>query len=526
MEIRPRQWNIRHWGFDLVAVPVGALLPLSLAPFNFWLLGILAATLLAFLLNGLLGGRGYLRAFLFGVGMYGVGASWVFRSIYDFGFANLPLALTLTTLFVLGLALVFALPFYIYCRYFTATKAATKTVTNKVNTLAFVSLWTLGEWFRSWFLTGFPWLYLGYAHIDTWLAGWAPVFGVFGVGLLALASGMSIARLILLFLRKSQSPRELLISPLQKIISLTFIFCIWFGGLALTQIEWTQKHSEEGLQIGIVQPNIPQHYKWEPYYFPYVMQTMRDLSRDTWSKVDLLLWPENAIPFFYHEAQPHLEELQLRAEASNTALITGILYDVDTEEERTWYNAIIGLGRAEGTYFKQRLVPFGEYVPMEDWLRGTLRFFNLPHSIISAGKAGQASLHMGGNLVASSVCYEVVYPDLVAEYADAAKLLVTISNDAWFGDSIGPIQHFQMAQMRALENGKYMLRATNNGISGVISPKGKVVSTLPHFEQGTMVEKIHLMDGHTPFSRWASLPIILLCALLFGFCFYNKDQFI
>lgn len=514
MELRAQRWSTRHWSLDLTAILAGALLPLALAPFYLWPLGIIAPALLAFLLVDLPRWRAYLRALLFGLGMYGVGASWVFRSIYDFGFANLALALTLTALFVIGLALVFAVPFYVYGRYFTSAK--------RVNGLAFVILWTLGEWSRSWFLTGFPWLYVGYAHIDTWLAGWAPIGGVFSISFLSVASGVLALKLCVYLSRKQLTPREQLVAPVKKMIASTLLLIIWGGGFTLGQIQWTHKASEQALKVGIVQPNIPQHYKWEPYYYPYIMQTMRDLSRDAWADVDLLLWPENAIPLFYHEANDYLEELHLRADASDTALITGILYDA--EEPRTWYNAIIGLGRAEGTYFKQRLVPFGEYVPMEDLLRGTLRFFNLPHSVISAGQAGQAPLRMGSDIVASSICYEVVYPDLVAEYADTAKLLLTISNDAWFGDSIGPIQHFQMAQMRALENGKYMLRATNNGISGVISDRGKVLATLPHFEQGTLLAEAYLMDGHTPFSRWGSFPIILFCALALALCFYNNDK--
>jgi apolipoprotein N-acyltransferase len=377
-----------------------------------------------------------------------------------------------------------------------------------------------------WFLTGFPWLYLGYAHIDTWLAGWAPVAGVFCLSFLTVCTGLAISELGRFAIRKMNKNRTVAITATQFTetrltkkgfsqascaLSFVFILAFWVSGYFLHAYSWTQKQTETPLKIGIVQPNIPQHYKWEPYYYPYIMQTMRDLSSDAWQKVDLLLWPENAIPLFYHEANDYREELAQRAEASQTALITGILYDAD--EPRTWYNGIIGLGLAEGTYFKQRLVPFGEYVPMEDLLRGTIRFFNLPHSLITGGPAGQAPLKMGESTLASSICYEVVYPDLVAEYADHSALLLTISNDAWFGNSIGPIQHFQMAQMRALENGKYMLRATNNGVSGVISEKGQILSTLPHFEQGTLLQDIYLMQGHTPFSRWKSWPIVFVCML-------------
>lgn len=501
------RWDTSDWRSDLIALIAGALLPFSLAPYDIWPLGIVSSTVLAVMLVGQNGKRGFLRSVLFGLGMYGVGASWVFRSINDFGFAATPLAFTLTALFVIGLALTFALPFFFYCKYLNKTRIGFL--------LGFTCIWVLGEWSRSWFLTGFPWLYLGYAHNSTWLAGWAPIGGIFCLSFFVVFSGITIsdaAHQCANYLRaKTRSANVAIRSKyLSSIALLAAVIVIWLSGWQLHAYEWTTRQNQQALRVSIVQPNIPQPMKWDPFFFPYIMQTLRDLSSQHWNS-DLMLWPENAVPDFFHEADEFLGEIELRAQASNTALITGILYDA--KESDTWYNSIIGLGKAQGTYFKQRLVPFGEYVPMEAQLRGLLEFFDLPNSKISAGKGDQQPLQTDTFQIASSICYEVVYPDLVADYADRAALMLTISNDAWFGKSIGPLQHFQMARMRALENGKYLLRATNTGMSGIISHKGEIIRVLPQFTQTSMEEEVYLMQGSTPFSRWKSWPIILACML-------------
>ncbi len=502
-----RAWLQRHfysksWQADLAAAFSGIILPLALSPLSIWPCSLIAPTILYICLQNATRARCFFRSFLFGLGMYGVGASWVFRSIFDFGFANLGLAIILTALFVCGLALVFAFPFYLYARFLSKNHRSPW-----LQLTAFCAVWVLGEWSRSWFLTGFPWLYVGYAHIDTGRAGWAPIGGVFLLSFLSVFSGLIALQIFKLIMQNSLQLTRIKLAKCGFVI-----IAIWVLGFIFNTISWTKVSEDQGLRVALVQPNIPQPYKWQPYYFPYIMQTMRDLSSDAWSQVDLMLWPENAVPLFYHEADQFLGEMTLRANANNTALITGILYD--DEKPRTWFNSVIGVGAAEGTYFKQRLVPFGEYVPMEDLLRGTLRFFDLPHSLIAAGPKGQAPLKIGEHEIAASICYEVVYPDLVAAYAKSASLLITISNDAWFGDSIGPLQHFQMSQMRALENQKYLLRATNTGVSGIVSDRGQVLARLPQFEQGTLIGEVNLKVGRTPFSLWKSWPIVLICAAL------------
>jgi len=479
------------WRGHLIALLAGAITPFSLAPYNIWPLALLGAGLLSLVLQGLNARASIARAAVFGLGLFGTGASWVFVSIHDYGNSSLPLALALTLLFVAAMALIFALPFYAYGRWFSQRPLGMLA--------AFPALWVLGEWLRSWFLTGFPWLYLGYGHLDTPLAGWAPVGGVFALSLVCVFTAAVLAQLVDGGWRQRHTQ-----------FALALTATLWLGGWGLQQQSWTQPQGDK-LRVGLVQPNIPQEMKWRPDFREPTLARLRTMSAPLWDH-DWVIWSEAAIPMLYHHAGTFLSEMHERAATTNTALITGILYD--DFHERRYYNSVLGLGTALGIYHKQRLVPFGEYVPLESWLRGLIAFFDLPTSIISTGPEQQRPLQIGNLFLSPSICYEVVYPDLVARGATAAHVLLTISNDAWFGDSIGPLQHMEMAQMRSLETGRYMIRATNNGVSGIVAPNGQMTQQTDQFQQQTLSAEIQPMQGRTPFMSWGSWPVVGCAGLL------------
>ena len=268
----------------------------------------------------------------------------------------------------------------------------------------------------------------------------------------------------------------------------------------------------------MIQPDIPQSIKWQAGAFNRIIQTYLDMSSELWG-TDLLIWPEAAIPRLYQNATPLLEQLDEKASQSGTTLITGIPYR-DTEQvasDPRLYNSVIALGTGKGIYFKQHLVPFGEYVPLESLLGDVIELFDLPMSSFSWGPAGQAPLQAGDWSLAPFVCYEVVYPMLVAKDTRRADFILTISNDSWFGRSIGPPQHFEIARMRALENGRYLLRGTNNGISAIVDHRGRVLESAEQFTRTTVRGEAIPMQGHTPFSRTGNTPLIGALLLLFAF---------
>jgi len=478
----------------LLAPLAGALVTLSLAPFDWWPAGIISCALYAYLLCTCSVREGIWRSWLFGLGMFGSGVSWVYVSINVYGGAGPLLAGFLIVLFCAGLSLLFQVSFgWFYVRYVRALPGGML--------VGFPVTWVLAEWLRSWLLTGFPWLYLGYAHIDTPIAGWAPIVGVYGLSFICALTGTC------LFL--AWRSRQAVACATYAVIVIT----LWAGGAVLKPIEWVVKASEKPLKVVIYQPNVPQEHKWDRDWYQPILRQLREASEPYYG-ADILIWPEAAIPNFYQRARGFLDPIARRAAANETTLFTGVPYLV--EEGAGYYNSVVALGQGDGVYHKQHLVPFGEYVPLESWLRGLIAFFDLPMSAFSAGPADQPPLRAGAYRVAPFVCYEVVYPELVARAARRADLLLTVSNDSWFGHSIGPLQHLQMAQMRALENGRYMIRGTNNGVSAIIDQRGQIVARSEQYVEATLTGEVEVMLGNTPFGSFGVIPVIAGCGIALG----------
>ncbi|OUS09816.1 apolipoprotein N-acyltransferase [Gammaproteobacteria bacterium 54_18_T64] len=468
----------------LLALFSGALLPLALAPFSLWPTAVFSTCALCFLCRGH-GIRGvFTLALIFGLGLYGVGASWVYVSIHDYGHATPALAGLLTGLFALGMALVFALPLSLFGLFRHAPPPAIL--------FAFPTLWILGEWFRGWFLTGFPWLNIGYGFIDTWLVGWAPLFGV-----LALSGIAAFGGALLSLIGERKRHRALIDN------SLLILLLIFAGGAYLKIKPWTYP-TDKRLDVALIQADLPLLEKWNDEELKEILVNFKKTNESLLDQ-DLIIWPESALPTLQGNIGGFLGDIDMQMKQHRVGLLTGIPSNIDSGN---YYNAVIALGRASGVYRKRRLVPFGEYVPLEQWLRGAIGFFDLPMSAFSAGAPQQRPIRLGTVQIATAICYEIAYPDLLARDARDANILLTVSNDTWFGDSIGPHQHMQIARMRAVENAKPLLRVTNDGITAIISPRGKVLEELPRFQAGILKTQVAPYSGSSPFSRYGSLPII------------------
>lgn len=472
-----------------LALIAGAALPLSLAPWFYWPVGVASCTLLALLLQRSNGKQAYWLSTLFGFAMFAVGASWVYVSIHVYGNASVPLALLLTGVFVSALAVIFALPFWLYGRFCQHS--------NLARLLGFPAVWVLSEWGMSWILTGFPWVFLGYGHLDTWLAGWAPVTGVWGISWIIAFCGATVA------LRKVAKGSRLY--PAAIVASILF----WLGGFGLNQINWTQS-TEHSISVGLLQPNIAQQQRWDTAHLNKIISNNLKYNEVLWGN-DLIIWPEAAIPQFKHRLEPLLAQLDASARQRGAGMIIGLpSFDFATDR---YYNTVTTLGEASGEYRKQHLVPFGEYLPLDFLLRGLIDFFNLPMSEFASGSADQPLLMAQGHPIGTAICYEIAYPELVRQVSKEAELLLTVSNDTWFGDSLGPLQHLSMAQMRALENSKPLIRATNDGITALVDHRGNLTDTLPQFTSGMLSGKVTPRAGTTPFGILGSWPILLISFL-------------
>lgn len=472
----------------LLALAAGALLPLGMAPYGYWPL-----TLLAIAALGLLWYRSPSAkhsawlGYAFGLGAFGLGVSWVHVSIHVHGQASLPVSVGITLLFVAFLALFYALPGYVLKRYF-----------DRQHPVAFATacacLCLLGDWVRGWIFTGFPWLYVGYSQIDGPLSGYVPILGVYALSALMTFS-LTLAAVTLY--QRQLKWGLLAIAP-------------WLIAPGLQQITWTSPIGSP-LNVALIQANIPQEIKWLPEQRYPTLSLYRELTRIHWDK-DLIIWPETAVPLLRDKAEPFLQRMGDEAQSQATSLVTGI--PSRAAGDRQFYNSILALGAGEGTYHKQRLVPFGEFVPFESLLRGVIAFFDLPMSSFIPGSSEQGPLRVGEYHLFPYICYEIAYADLVWQTAPQADFLVTISNDAWFGRSIGPHQHLEIARMRALESGRDLLRATNTGITAVIDHRGQITAQLPQFERDVLVGQVQARQGATPITRIGLWPWLLLSGLL------------
>ena len=473
--------TLRRLGAPTLALGAGAAFPLGLAPFDFWPLSLVAAGALLWTLQRC-PERPLLTGWLFGVGKYGVGSSWIYVSIHVYGDAPPLLAGFLVAVFVAGMAVFHAGAAWLFVRLRPPGRV--------LAAVAFAALWILTEWLLTWFLTGFPWLFVGYAMLDTPLEALAPVGGVLLVGLGAVLTAACLVQW--------RSRAALVVAALP-----------WLASWLLAGVEWTAP--SDRFRVALVQGNVDQATKWDEASRTEILERYATLSDAVWDR-DIVIWPEAAITLPLHMAEDYLSEMAGRTEG---ALVLGIIIGEWWPDGARWYNGAVSVGDGTGQYHKRRLVPFGDYVPFQSVLRGLIGFFDLPMSRTVPGDFDQPLLRAGRAELALSICYEIAYPELVRASAGAADALVTISNDTWFGASIGPRQHLQIARMRALENGRYVLRATNNGVTAIIGPYGGVAEELPQFEPGVLTGEFVAMAGVTPFGRWGSMTVVgaLLLAL-------------
>ena len=353
--------------------------------------------------------------------------------------------------------------------------------------------WLVVEWLRGWVLTGFPWLSLGYGQVDSPLGALLPVAGVYGVSLLVAVSAVGLA---------------LAASGWRPLAMLVVAALPWIGGALLPQTGWTRPAGEP-LTVTLVQGGVSQDRKWLPQQFRPTLELYRNALLAA-ADSEIVVWPEVAIPALDTRVEPWIEIVAGDLRAGQT-----LLYGILEQDVEDIYNSVIRLdARGRQVYRKRHLVPFGEYFPVPDFVRSWMRLLSLPHSDLAAGAADQPLIETaGGERIAVAICYEDAYGSEQLYAFPEATLIVNVSNDAWFGDSIAPHQHLQIARVRAREVGRYAVRATNNGISALIGPDGAVLERAPQFRFATLTGEVVPLGGLTPYARTGNLPVVLLAAL-------------
>jgi len=489
----------------VIAAALGALTVAGYAPFHLFPLPLLSFALLFLLWQRAASAReAALLGFAFGLGWFGAGVSWVYISLNVFGAMPAPLAAAVTLLFCAYLALHPAAAGY-FSRRFALPPAACW--------ILFVpAVFTLLEWLRGWLWTGFPWLNPGYTQAPlSPLAGFAPVFGLHGVTLLLFASaGMLCWAWIAKPWREWRSnwrwPAALL--------------AVWLLGAGLQTVAWTEPTGSK-IAVSLLQGNIAQDLKWRAEHLRDTLQRYLELVRSSDSR--LVILPETALPLFLRDVpEEYLEALAGHARQNRGDVLIGVPERLPSGD---YYNSVVSVGSSPPqNYRKSHLVPFGEFIPLRPLLGELVSRLAIPLQDFARGAPDQQPLDVAGERVAVNICYEDAFGEEIIRQLPQATLLVNVSNVAWFGRSIAPRQHLQIAQMRAIETGRYMLRATNTGMTAVINPRGRIEAVAPEFTRTVLTHSVAGMRGATPFVRWGNLAALGLCLITVAAAFLLRKH--
>ena len=486
----------RYYLYSLIA---GVSMVLSLAPFNLFPVSYFSLAALFSLLILSNNRRQTVKlSWAFGVGLFGAGSSWVFQSMYTFAQAPFLLAALFTFLFVFALALQIGL-FGLIASFFT--------MCSRITLLLFVypAAWVLIEWTRGWLFTGFPWLYVGHSQIDTWFAHFAPVGGSLMVSwVVAIISGA----LVLIFTQQNTGS----VSRLNRMAGICVITLLVGTAWLLSDKDWVKSEGET-LKVSLLQGNIAQEKKWLPENRVPSVERYMKMTRENWDS-DLIVWPETAIPGRFADFKDLvLKPMQQETLENNTNLLIGGFRETDSDQVE---NSALVLGKSSTAvdfYSKRHLVPLGEYIPLLDYFRWLDRWINIPFNNLSQG-TDDGLLPIGKYQAQISICYEDAFGEEIIDDLPEADYLVNVTNDGWFSHTLQPYQHMQIARFRALESGRYLLRSTNTGLSGIIDHNGKVVHTIPAYEKGVVKGTISILSGTTPYVKYGNYLVVLSCLLI------------
>ena len=481
-----------------LALPVGAALAFAFAPFEWWPLGILCPAYLFLLWRDAAPKRAAKAGFLFTAGNYLAGTYWLYHSIYEIGHAPM----LLTVIAMVGLVSIMggytALLGYLLTRF---VRARVGPGSFWYVLLVLPSAYVLLEWFRGWFLSGFPWLALGYTPIDTPLAAFAPIGGVYFVSFIVVLCAAAIAACFNA-------------SKIRRVGAIALIAVIWIAAALLWHRDWTHPIGSQ-VTTAIVQGAVPQEMKWDQKQYEATLDLYRDLTKPYLGK-QLIIWPESALAAPQEYLGGYLEMRWNEARDKGSDLMLGQLrHDLNRD---VYWNAVLGLSDRPQWYAKRRLVPLAESFPVPKFIRDWLKGLDLPYSGFEPGAKIQPALELAGVKIGASICYEDAYASDQLPVLRDATLLVNVTNDAWFGESTAAYQHLQISRMRALEAGRVLLRAANDGISAVIDSQGTVQKTLPRFKPSVLTSTVQPRIGLTPYARVGNWLVVLLCVALIAVC--------
>lgn len=488
---------------------------LAFSPYNFWPASIIACTNLLIRIIKSTWHKAMWHAIFWGIGFFGSGLYWIYNSIAQYSnmhcYINVFLIIFLI-LYLTSFPILFSVALISIIQLYPHTWSII---------IFSPILWSIIEYLRGHIFTGFPWLQFGYTQIEGPLKGIAPILGVEGITFIIV--------LISTLLAFSIKTMQLL--PL--IISISILLCLW----PLKWIKWYDLQSQNVTHISLVQGNIDQHVKWDSNYAEKIINTYLQHTFSMFGKTKIIVWPESAIPGNEIDYDNFLTVLDSQLRQHQINLITGIIgvrYHINIGY--CYYNSIIVIGGPKpykypnyNRYDKHHLVLFSERLPFQIFFEPLLKIFNLPVSYMQKGYYLQPQLDVSNIKITSVICYEIILGNQMRNnFKFNTDFLLTIANDAWFGNSIGPWQHFQMARMRALELGRPLLCSTNNGITAIINADGTIQAQLPQFISAVLNDYVIPTTGMTLYAKFGSYLFwcynAIICIILIIFNFIRKHS--
>jgi apolipoprotein N-acyltransferase len=489
-----------------LAFLAGVGLPLSMAPFHWHGLAILSVMFFVHMVYRHVQRYAVVAwlGFCYGLGVYGVGVSWLYVSIHSYAYVAWPLAVCMVVLGVVVLAAVFFMPLawlaaVLWARYRRWY----------LWTLIFPSLWVCFELFRTYAFGGFPWPFLGDSQLGWPLAGIVPILGVYGASWFTVLSAVCVYHMFTI--------------PMFRIRVALFagMVVLWSSVAWLHTVHWTHPLGAQKT-VNIIQPNVSLYDKWQVARLPYLLDRYSHMLSEA-KDADLNVLPEGALPTINMEVvRAWLAKQDQAAKSRHTHTIVGAMLDNGP------YNAMLMLGRDHGVYIKQHLVPFGEYVPFSSVMGPISHWLNIPMSHLQSVRSMASSLPLGPLSLTPAICYETAFPIEFAHKVAKThgSVLLAVSEDGWYGDSIEPYQHLQTAQMRALETGRPFIFATNQGVSAVIDAQGHLMTQSDVQVEAILHATVQPYDGDTPWLAWGQYNIVWLtmCPMLLALLIWHGGQ--
>ncbi|MXP56273.1 apolipoprotein N-acyltransferase [Pantoea sp. Mhis] len=488
-------YYLSQYVYLFFALIFGAVGTLSFSPYDIWPFALISLFALQLLLLRKSLVQAIAIGFFWGFGLFISGIHWIYISIADFGGMPKIINLCIMILLIVYLSL-YPMIFSVLLNIFWPNISIGRLI------FAAPAVWQITEFLRGWLFTGFPWLQFGYTQINGPLKNLAPLAGVEIITFLLMIIAGLLVHCVYFNNFKSLVLAIILLSP-----------------YPLNMFQWYHLLEKKYITVTIVQGNIPQYIKWNPQQLYKTLHIYTSYSQPWIGKVNIIVWPEAALTDLESNQQFFLCNLDKLLRKYNSSLITGIVDSrLGKNNQQHDYNSLIVLGdkipynyQGINRYQKNHLVPFGEFVPLEKLLRPLSPFFNLPMSSFSRGAYVQPQLKVGNYKLISAICYEIIFGEQIrANYHSDTNFILTVSNDAWFGHSIGLWQHFQMARMRALELGRPLLSSTNNGITAIVNADGNIEKILKPFTRQVLNTKVTITTGETPYTKLGIWPVWIL----------------